>query len=323
MYLSVFHEILGCMIVLAKAIVRMRAEPLPDNLRDDPKFNPFFKDCIGAADGSHYNCLPPALLKEAYRNRKGNVTINVLVVVNLRGRFIYVLSGWEGSAHDSTVFADAVDKKLTIPDGKYLLADAAYPPILRVLPPFRGARYHLQETARRGKRPANKEELFNLRHSQSRIMVENSIGWHKSKFRILTSRPVYSVPVQNRIIFATAGLMNWILDYGTEPELPTENGWYPDLDVPEDGSSGGPGMDLSPAERDASEGGAMSVLRERIATAMWEQYEGYLSMQGDGESSGESGGESGGKSGGESGGESCGKSGGESGGERGSESNSE
>ena len=99
-------------------------------------------------------------------------------------------------------------------------------------------------------------------------MVENSIGWHKSKFRILTSRPVYSVPVQNRIIFATAGLMNWILDYGTDPELPTENGWYPDLDAPEDGSFGGPGMDLSPAERDASEGGAMSVLRERIATAM-------------------------------------------------------
>lgn len=41
-------------------------------------------------------------------------------------QFQYVLSGWEGSAADSTLFHDACTTDLTIPDGKYYLADAGF-----------------------------------------------------------------------------------------------------------------------------------------------------------------------------------------------------
>jgi len=40
------------------------------------------------------------------------------------GQFVYVLPGWEGSAADSRVLADAVSKDFIIPNGKYFLADA-------------------------------------------------------------------------------------------------------------------------------------------------------------------------------------------------------
>ena len=86
-------------------------------------------------------------------------------------RFQYVKVGWEGSAHDTTVFnvrpvlgsdqggrnwssslpslpflfQDCLQKDLRIPEGKYLLADGGYPLLLNCLIPFRSVRYHLNE----------------------------------------------------------------------------------------------------------------------------------------------------------------------------------
>ena len=38
-----------------------------------------------------------------WRNRKGNITQNVLGVVDFDLNFRYVLAGWEGSAHASVI----------------------------------------------------------------------------------------------------------------------------------------------------------------------------------------------------------------------------
>ena len=135
---SIFHQTLKAVVILARTIIRFKAEPLPSDIREDPRFS-FFENCIGAVDGSHYACLPPAEDTEVYRNRKGAVTMNVMMVVNLRGRFSYIVSGWEGSAHDWKVFMSAVTNlKLAIPEGKYLLGDAGYTASHRVLTPYRG-----------------------------------------------------------------------------------------------------------------------------------------------------------------------------------------
>ncbi len=40
------------------------------------------------------------------------------------------------------------------------------------LTPYRGVRYHLKEWGRANERPQNKEELFNLRHSSRRNVIE-------------------------------------------------------------------------------------------------------------------------------------------------------
>ncbi|KAL0427366.1 UNVERIFIED_CONTAM: hypothetical protein Slati_2911400 [Sesamum latifolium] len=48
-----------------------------------------------------------------YRTRKGHIAVNVLGSYNTNMQFIYVLTGWEGSAADSRVLHDAI----TIPNG--------------------------------------------------------------------------------------------------------------------------------------------------------------------------------------------------------------
>jgi hypothetical protein len=58
-------------------------------------------------------------MQQAFRGRKKDPTQNVMVVVNCDLKFTYVLAGWEGSAHDATVLADAVDRVdgFTVPQG--------------------------------------------------------------------------------------------------------------------------------------------------------------------------------------------------------------
>ena len=46
--------------------------------------------------------------KSNYRNCHGTISQNVLVACNFDLKFMYVLSGWEGSAHDSKVLSDAL-----------------------------------------------------------------------------------------------------------------------------------------------------------------------------------------------------------------------
>lgn len=100
------------------------ADGTPDQLQD-PKYAPF-KKCLSALDGVFIPVMVPARLQALYHNRKQVVAQNVLVVVNFESQFVYLLAGWEGSAHDTTVLADAFTKDFTIPDGKYYLADAGY-----------------------------------------------------------------------------------------------------------------------------------------------------------------------------------------------------
>lgn len=260
------------MIILSQANICMPSTPLPANMRNNPKFFPYFKDCIGAIDGSHYPACPPADAHDVYRNRKGDISINVLIACDFSGRFIYVLAGWEGSAHDWKVYEDAIRKDLVIPEGKYLLADAGFHNSHRLLVPFRGIRYHLQETARSGLRPRTAEELYNLRHSQFRINVEILLGRHKGCFRILTARPCFSVPIQVKVIYATAGLINWMMENGIEipwrNESPVES--LLGNNAIEEAASP---MRFRARELRADEEGIQGQLRRKIANDM---YHGYL-----------------------------------------------
>lgn len=58
-----------------------------------------------------------------YRDRKGNITQNVLVACTFDLRFTYVLAGWEGSAHDGRVLRCAVRReghRLQVPEGMFV-----------------------------------------------------------------------------------------------------------------------------------------------------------------------------------------------------------
>jgi hypothetical protein len=103
-------------------------------------FMPYFQDCIGALDGTHVTANVEPHLQQSFRNRKSTVSQNVLGVVNFDMTFSYVLAGWEGSAHDGRVLADALEKGLFLPEGKFYLGDAGYSLTPYCLTPYRGVR---------------------------------------------------------------------------------------------------------------------------------------------------------------------------------------
>jgi hypothetical protein len=99
-------------------------------------------------DGTHIDSAPPAADRQASRNRKGGVSMNCLACCSQDMRFLYMLSGWEGLTADATLFLDARLNDLTVPEGKYYLADAGFGSCDAALVPYRSERYHLAEWGR-------------------------------------------------------------------------------------------------------------------------------------------------------------------------------
>ena len=58
-------------------------------------------------------------MQQAFRGRKKEPTQNVMVAVDFGLKFTYVLAGWEGSAHDALILADAIQRAdgFTVPEG--------------------------------------------------------------------------------------------------------------------------------------------------------------------------------------------------------------
>ena len=61
----------------------------------------------------------PEVDKPKYRTRKNEIATNVLGVCSQDMQFIYVLPGWEGSAHYGRVLRDEVTRRngLKVPQG--------------------------------------------------------------------------------------------------------------------------------------------------------------------------------------------------------------
>ena len=57
-------------------------DDLSSTIRNNPKFFPFFENCIGAFDGTHIPAIVSLVDNGRFRNRKGFISQNVLAVVN-------------------------------------------------------------------------------------------------------------------------------------------------------------------------------------------------------------------------------------------------
>lgn len=134
----------------------------------------------------------------------------MLGVVNFDMTFSYSLFGWEGSAHHSRVYEDARTKGLPLIIGKYYLGDAGYALSSNVLTPYRGVRYHLIEFEINGQGPANRRELFNLRHSSLRNTVERVYGVVKRRSPVLVTMSPYEFEFQCDIVQCCFLLHNFV-----------------------------------------------------------------------------------------------------------------
>ncbi|KAK8926070.1 hypothetical protein KSP39_PZI018551 [Platanthera zijinensis] len=186
----------------------------PAHIENDDRYMPYFKDCIGAIDGTHVDACIPVHEQVAYIGRHGSPTQNVMAVCDFNMCFTYVVPGWEGSAHDSRIYHRVVrDRRCKFPyapPGKYYLVDAGYPLETGLLKPFPETRYHLTDFARGNRYIEGRREIFNQAHSSLRSVIERSFGVWKNKWRILRKMPQYSFSKQCVIVVATMALHNYI-----------------------------------------------------------------------------------------------------------------
>ncbi|KAG8477656.1 hypothetical protein CXB51_027669 [Gossypium anomalum] len=124
---------------------------IAEQIRNDSRYMLHFKDCIGAIDVCDFNMC-----------------------------FTFVMAGWEGSAHDTRIFLDAIRdpkyKFLHPPNGKYYLVDSGYPQMKGYLGPYRGQRYHLPDF-RRGRPVSDFMEYEDINWAyENTIDSENTQG---------------------------------------------------------------------------------------------------------------------------------------------------
>ena len=136
---------------------------------------------IGAIDGTHVTIKAPRENKADYFDRKKNYSLVLQAIVNADKLFIDVFCGEPGSLHDSRVlrrsniYQHIIDNELSVfPHNTFIIGDSAYPLTNWLIPPFKenGALSGLQKK-------------FNFIHSSTRMVVENTFGLLKARFRRL------------------------------------------------------------------------------------------------------------------------------------------
>jgi hypothetical protein len=103
---NMFYKVLKCVLKLAEDIIKPQNpqfRTMQSRLRN-PRFYPFFKDCVGAIDGTHIPVVVPNDKFVQHLCRKGMTTHNMMASCDFDMIFTFVLAGWPGSIHDIRVF---------------------------------------------------------------------------------------------------------------------------------------------------------------------------------------------------------------------------
>ncbi|XP_020531703.1 putative nuclease HARBI1 [Amborella trichopoda] len=137
------------------------------------------QNCIGAIDSTHIHVSIGIEEQAPYWNRKGFLSQNVMVACSFDLRFVYVLVEWDESSSDSSVLKAALKSSFK-----------AY--------------------GQGNLTPQNVKELFNLRHSSLRNVIECAFGVLKKRFPILKVATTYPYETQVKIVAAAWTLHNHI-----------------------------------------------------------------------------------------------------------------
>ncbi|WOG95454.1 hypothetical protein DCAR_0414773 [Daucus carota subsp. sativus] len=192
-----FNKVLKVLNTIAPQLM-VKPKGVSPKISKSTRFYLYFKDCVGAMDGTHIPAMIRGWAVSSYHNRRGFNSQNVLAAC---------------SAHDSKVLNDALSRRngLKVPPGKYFLVDYGFTNRRQVLAPLRGVRYHLKDFEGEGRHPRNANELFNLRHSSLRNVVERIFGVFKSRFTIF------------KLVLACARVHNFLQKECRSDEFPVES----------------------------------------------------------------------------------------------------
>jgi len=159
----------------------------------------------------------------------------------------------------------------TTSPSKYYLGDAGYALTKNCLTPFRGTRYHLKEWKDSHHTPSNMKELFNLRHSTLRNVIERTFGVIKKRFNILNKIDTsYSLKTQISLVYCCFMLHNCI----RKNNLITDQ--IDDEVVDDEVNKAALNAAADEAEVEDDRDPELNTWRLGIATAMWNEYQQYL-----------------------------------------------
>jgi hypothetical protein len=82
-----FNHVLDAMTTLYTEFVKPTSLQTPLQIRKNPKFFPYFENCIGALDGTHIVAKVPTEKIVPFRNRKRFISQNVLAVCKFNLEF--------------------------------------------------------------------------------------------------------------------------------------------------------------------------------------------------------------------------------------------
>ncbi|XP_024315389.1 uncharacterized protein LOC100832632 isoform X2 [Brachypodium distachyon] len=257
-----FGLVLHAIGELRDELIRPPSLETPTKIAGNPRWDPYFKDCVGAIDSTQIQASVSKNMEAAFCGKKSSAGQNVIAAIDFDLRFTYVLAGCDASAHDDAVLMDAIECEngLRVPEGKFYLVDAGYGAKPGFLPPFCGVRYYLNEW---GNNPAqDARELFNLRHSSLRVTVERAFSSLKRRFKILDdAAPFFPPATQTDAVIACVILHNWILSQGTDCFILPESSWAPNSP--------------SSQREQAHDHRHMVEFRQALADKMWEDGQNY------------------------------------------------
>lgn len=120
--------------------------------------------------------------------------------------------------------------------GCYYLCDNAYANSNGFLTPYKGVRYHLKEWGPGMAAPQNPKELFNMRHTKARNVIERAFAVLKMRWSILRSASFYPIKTQIRLIMACFLLHNFIRrEMAVDPVEAEIEGTIPPTTMDEEG----------------------------------------------------------------------------------------
>jgi len=106
-----FHRVLHVVLKLSIKYIKPEDPMFRDchsKIKNDQRYWPFFKNAIGAIDGTHVSCVVSGSEQTRFIGRKGYPTQNIMAVCDWNMCFTFVLAGWEGIVHDARVFDQAL-----------------------------------------------------------------------------------------------------------------------------------------------------------------------------------------------------------------------
>ncbi|PHT89049.1 hypothetical protein T459_04162 [Capsicum annuum] len=88
-----FHHVLYACLKLTMDIIKPKDSTVYDihpKLKEDKRYWPYFKNCIGAINGTHISCIVPSKDQIKYIGRKGFTSQNVIAVCDWDMCFTFV-----------------------------------------------------------------------------------------------------------------------------------------------------------------------------------------------------------------------------------------